>query len=289
MKALLEPLNASGMSSFLVREFEEKNFSAPYHFHPEYELTFIKSGKGKRYVGTNMQNFHPGDFVLLGSNLPHCWKNEKTKRSEKISSIVLQFHKECLGNDFFKKPELERVSQLLSKSKSGIYFTADNKLYEQKMTQLLQEPNHFRRMILVLELLDRLSLSKSYKTLHKQKTKTDLSDNEQQRINTVMAYIIDHFKTGVTLHKAAEVISMTPQSFCKYFKKNTRKTFMEAVTDYRVDYAAQQLVHTDGSISQIGFDSGFNDISNFHKTFKMRMEVSPLQYRNAFTQKLELI
>ena len=282
MKASLEPISSSGMSSFLVREFEEKNFSAPYHFHPEYELTFIKSGKGKRYVGTHMQNFQPGDFVLLGSNLPHCWKNEKTKRSEKVSSIVLQFHKECLGDDFFSKPELERVSQLLSKSGSGIHFIADNKLYEQKMIQLLEEQNPFRRMILVLELLDKLSISKNYKTLQKQKTKTDLSDTEQQRINIVMAYIIDNFKTGVTLNEAAEVINMTPQSFCKYFKKNTRKTFMESVTDYRVDYAAQQLVHTDGSISQIGFDSGFNNISNFHKTFKARMNWSPLSYRNQF-------
>lgn len=289
MKALLEPLSASRMSSFLVREFAEKNFSAPYHFHPEYELTYIRSGKGKRYVGTNMQNFYPGDFVLLGPNLPHCWKNEKTKRGEKAGSVVIQFQNDFLGDDFLSKPELSGISQLLARSGSGIRFTADDKRYEQKMMQLLQEQNPFRRMILFLELLEQLSLTKSYHTLDKQKSKTGLTDTEHQRINAVMAYIIDNFKTGVTLNNAAAVICMTPQSFCKYFRKNTRKTFMEAVTDYRVDYAAQQLVHTDHSISQIGFDSGFNDISNFHKTFKAKMELSPLQYRNAFTRKLELL
>jgi AraC-like DNA-binding protein len=79
---------------------------------------------------------------------------------------------------------------------------------------------------------------------------------------------------------------MTPQAFCKYFKKISRKTFIEVVNDYRIDFAMQELVHTNKPVTQIGFESGFNDISNFYKTFKDRRQVSPLSYRNLFVKQL---
>lgn len=282
MKPAFESLVAPQTNSFLVRKFEEKSFSAPYHFHPELELTFIINGTGKRYVGTNMQNFSSGDFVLLGSNMPHCWKSDKKGQNQKASSIVVQFLPHFLGDAFFEKPELKSVFQLLQKSNSGLCFTNNKDVYKSKMEALLQEPDNCKRLLLFLDLLHRLSLTKKYVSLDKQKQHTLLSNSEQQRIQTVTAYIIEHFKKEVSLSEAAKVINMTPQSFCKYFKRLTRKTFIEAVTDYRIDFAAQQLVQTELTISQIGYDSGFNDISHFHKTFKARMNFSPLQYRNAF-------
>ncbi|WP_170971004.1 AraC family transcriptional regulator [Ilyomonas limi] len=286
MKPAFESLSAFKLHSFLVRKFEEKSFSAPYHFHPEYELTFILSGSGKRYVGANMNDFYPGDFVLLGANLPHCWKTEQTMEQENSSSIVVQFKKEFLGTDFFSKPEMAGVLQLLQKSSNGIQFTGNAALYKKKMQQLYGEKNSCRKTILLLDLLHELSITKKYQLLEKQHNQTALSPAEQQRIHIAMAYIVEHFKSDISLTAAASAVNMAPQSFCKYFKKLTRKTFMEAVTDYRIDYAAQQLIHTSHSISQIGFDSGFNDISNFHKTFKTRMQLSPLSYRNTFLQKL---
>ncbi len=282
MKPSFESLATLQMNSFLIRKFEEKAFSAPYHFHPELELTFIVTGTGKRYVGTNMQNFSPGDFVLLGSGVPHCWKSDKMRRKQKCSSIVVQFLPNFLGDTFFEKPEMKPVFQLLKKSNSGLRFTTNGDVYKNKMEWLLQEQDNCKRLLLFLDLLHQLSLSKKYILLDKQKQHTLLSDSEQQRIQTVTAYIIEHFKKDVSLSEAAKAINMTPQSFCKYFKRLTRKTFIEIVTDYRVDFAVQQLVQTELSISQIGFGSGFNDISHFHKTFKERMNISPLQYRNAF-------
>ena len=286
MKPAFESLSSSKNQSFLVRKFEEESFSAPYHFHPEYELTFILSGTGTRYVGANMNDFHPGDFVLLGSSLPHCWKTEHTKKKEKSSSVVIQFQEAFLGSDFFSKPEMTTIQQLLHNSNNGLHFTGDTEWYKKKMLQLYEEKNSCRKTILLLDLLHQLSLTTTYQLLEKQQSQTTLSPAEQQRIHVVMAYIVEHFKTEVSLSAAASAVNMAPQSFCKYFKKLTRKTFMEAVTDYRIDYAAQQLIHTNHSISQIGFDSGFNDISNFHKTFKARMQLSPLSYRNTFLQKL---
>ena len=286
MKPTFESLSAFKHQSFLVRRFEEECFAAPYHYHPEYELTYILAGCGRRYIGANMSDFYPGDFVLLGSNLPHCWKTEQTDMHEKSGSIVVQFRQELLGEDFFNKPEMKAVLQMLQRSSNGLHFTGDTMEYKHKMLQLYNEKNSFKKIVLFLDLLHELSVTKSYTLLEKQQRPSTLSPSEQQRIHVVMAYIVENFKTDVSLTGAAAAVNMAPQSFCKYFKKLTRKTFMEAVTDYRVDYAAQQLIHTNQSISQIGFDSGFNDISNFHKTFKARMQMSPLSYRNTFLQKL---
>ena len=74
IKAAFESVRVSDQASFLIREFEEPRFLAPYHFHPEYELTWIVRGCGKRYVGAHMCDYFPDDLVLLGATLPHCWK-----------------------------------------------------------------------------------------------------------------------------------------------------------------------------------------------------------------------
>jgi len=98
----------------------------------------------------------------------------------------------------------------------------------------------------------------------------------------VMAYVVDHFKKQVSLDQAAEIAGMTPTAFCKYFKRVTRKTFIETVLEYRINYAMQQLVHTDHSVSHISFESGFGDVSHFYKTFRLKKKISPLRYRQKF-------
>jgi AraC-like DNA-binding protein len=79
---------------------------------------------------------------------------------------------------------------------------------------------------------------------------------------------------------------MTTNAFCKYFKKVTRKTFMETIIEYRLNYAIQQLVQTDKPISEISYESGFGDVSHFYKMFKAKMNLSPLNYRKRFMRNL---
>jgi transcriptional regulator GlxA family with amidase domain len=139
---------------------------------------------------------------------------------------------------------------------------------------------------LLLEILYELTLIKNFVLLNKETSYKELSPDEKERIHTVMAYIVENFQKDISLNDAAASISMTTHAFCKYFKKVTRKTFIEAVNDYRIDFATKQLVHTDESITGIGFNSGFNDISNFYKTFRQRTHLSPLGYRKAFIKKI---
>jgi AraC-like DNA-binding protein len=287
-KASVEILAPSKRESFLITRFDKKGFLAPFHFHPEYELTCILEGKGKRFVGNNMSGFQNNELVFIGSNLPHCWKLTPSKNT-KASSIVIQFNYRFLGSGFFEKPEIANIQKLLKRSERGIEFRGKMKeAANETMLQLLEEKNGFKKLILLLEILNKLSVSKEYILLNKNGSVSEQSENNRERINKVLAYIVDNFHNEISLNKAAEIIGMTPNAFCKYFKKITRKTFMETVINYRINFATQQLIETDKTIADVCFESGFGDISHFYKMFTSRMEISPLNYRKQFLQETNM-
>jgi AraC-like DNA-binding protein/quercetin dioxygenase-like cupin family protein len=280
MKASFELLQTEKKQSFIIRKFDKNGFTAPYHYHPAYELTWIESGEGKRYVGNNMSDFKTGDLVLLGSNLPHCWKLSNNNKNKKASSIVIQFENKKLLESFFGMNEFSNITRLLKKSSSGICFSKQVSIKTSAFIQkLFSEKNDFQGLILLFELLQMLSLAKDFRLLNDEAEANANTEFNHLRLHEVFAYIVENYRKNISLDKAAAKVNMTPNAFCKYFKQITRKTFIETVTDYRINFATQQLAQTDASISSICFDSGFNDVSHFHKTFRSKMQVSPLQYR----------
>lgn len=287
-KATVEIISPAKRESFLIREFDKKGFLAPFHFHPEYELTCILEGKGKRFVGNNMSGFQSNDLAFIGSNLPHCWKLTSSKNA-KASSIVIQFSRGFLGTGFFETPEIINIQKLLKKSESGIAFRGRIKEHiQESMRDILNEKDIFRKLIILLVILNKLSTSREYILLNKNNSVSEESGNNRERINKVFAYIVDNFHNEISLNKAAKIIEMTPNAFCKYFKRVTRKTFMETVINYRISFATQQLTETDKSIAEVCFESGFGDISHFYKMFTSRMEISPLNYRKQFLQETNM-
>jgi AraC-like DNA-binding protein len=288
LKASFEIITPGKKESFVVRKFDKKGFAAPFHFHPELELTFITEGSGKRFVGNRMTGFEKSDLVLMGPNLPHCWKLSIPKN--RAGSVVIHFSQDFLGKGFFETPEMAHVRKLIKRSEAGIEF--GGKIRQQvggQMNLLFDERNHFKKLMLFLEILNLLSTSKEYILLNKNNSVSVQTDDNRERINKVFAYIVENFHDEVFLNKAAAIIGMTPNAFCKFFKKMTRKTFMETVINYRINFATQQLTETDKSISDICFESGFRDVSHFYKTFSTRMKMSPLNYRKQFLNETMII
>ncbi|NGM61092.1 AraC family transcriptional regulator [Sphingobacterium sp. SGG-5] len=288
LKASFEIITRAGKESFTIREFDRKGFSAPFHYHPEYELTFITQGKGERFVGSDMSAFEENDLVLLGADLPHCWKLD-TPKDTTAGSFVIQFSPDFLGGHFFDTPELSRISDLLKKSNSGIEFSGRIKnQVRESMQQMLLEKDNFERLLLFLKILHSLSLSDQYRLLNKNTDSEAYSHDNRERILKVFAYIVEHFRSDISVANAAATIGMTTNAFCRYFKKMTRKTFIETVIDYRISYATQLLVQTDYNITNICYECGFRDISHFYKMFTARMQMSPLNYRKRFLNTINL-
>ena len=302
LKASYEVLQPAAGHSFLVKSFGERAFTAPYHFHPEYELTLITEGRGKRYVGNHMADFSAGDLVLIGPHLPHCWKLEAAGKdivpTRPAGAIVIQFAPDFLGSEFFSKAELAPIQQLLQNSGCGIRFPRPASIpnpdeqvkqspvlaIEERIRSLAYATGDFRRLITLLEILQELALSRNGALLDTRRITAELPPIDRERIHPIFAHLVENFRGDITLANAASVIGMTPNAFCRYFKKITRKTYMETVIEYRLNYATQQLVQTSQPISAICFDSGFSDISHFYKMFRARMQMSPLHYRKKFMQ-----
>jgi len=287
IKAQFENLYPNSHASFIVNAFTLEKFDVPYHFHPQYELTLIVKGKGKRFVGKNMAGFDSGDLVFLGSDLPHSWKSEHAVQTETVQSVVVQFEKNFLGAEFFEKPELAEINNLLKLSAYGIHFINDNAAVAgEKMKLLAKQENAFRKMSMLLEILYDLAKSGDYVLLDQDGTVAQQHNSHKERVNAALGYIVDNFRNDIVLNKVASLANMTPNAFCKYFKKMTNKTFVETVIDYRISFAIQQLIATDKAVSEIAMESGFSDISHFYKLFKKRMNMSPLNYRNSFQKSL---
>jgi AraC-like DNA-binding protein/quercetin dioxygenase-like cupin family protein len=285
LQASIEVLQApSSGHSFLLKVFGAVAFTAPYHYHPEYELTLILGGRGKRYMGSHMADFGPGDLVLVGSNLAHCWKLESATDAS-AGAIVIQFTEDFLGADFLTKAEMAPIARLLQRSHGGIGFRDETReRVSMHILALRTETNSFRRLLGLLEILQELAVSTDDIYLDPQRVRGAEALADQARTHPVFAYLVENFRGSISLDKAAEIAGMTPNAFCRYFKKITRKTFMETVIEYRLNHATQQLIQTDKPVSSICFESGFGDISHFHKTFRSKMRLSPLNYRKKFMQ-----
>lgn len=282
IKASIEVLQPTRHQSFHIREFGVSAFQAPYHFHAEMELTAIIKGRGERYIGHHMENFQDGDLILLGPHVPHCWKLEPHENNQTASAIVLQFDYHFLGEKFYEKIEVASIKRLLADSIFGIQFDAqDAKGIPKQLIDLKNERDHFQALIIMLQILNTLS-NCTYRLLDQKRNLATQSSAEQERMNLILAYIVENFNGKISLTEAAARANLTSNAFCKYFKKNTRKTFMEMVIDYRINFARQQLIQTDKPISDIAFESGFGDPSHFYKSFRSKTSLSPVHYRKKF-------
>jgi AraC-like DNA-binding protein len=282
MKASLEQLENSTDGSFLFRQFNLPYFDAPYHFHPEFELTLILKSEGKRFVGNQVADFKEGDLVLLGPNVPHCWKNEGIGPENSSRSIVVQFKEDFLGDKFFGSIETQPIKSLLDKAKSGVLISGKTRDRVAREMIFLQTVPPFQKLLGILDLLNTVATSKDFEIIDNQPDKYDLSAIDLDRINKVYAYVIEHYTQDVHLETAAHLTNMTETAFCRYFKKITKKTFLDLVTEFRIKHACNLLTTSDKQVAEVCFESGFGNISHFNKQFKVFTGYSPLNYRKMF-------
>jgi AraC-like DNA-binding protein len=280
MNAAFEPIDKAIDSSFLYRIFQLKQFDAPYHYHPEYELTYIVKSKGKRFIGKTVTDFDAGDMILLGPNVPHFWQN--TEGVTEATAIVIHFKEDFVGPAFWDIPEMKRTSILLKKSLSGIHIQGEARDIIATKMEAMHSLDAFQKWLYLMEILNIIALSSDIDLIDKQGSNLKLSLGEAERIHKIYAFIIDNYTQDIDLNKAAQLIHMTPTAFCRYFKKMTRKTLIAVVTEFRVRHACQLLTTTEKPISDIAFESGFGNLSFFNKQFKLQMGFSPLRYRKLF-------
>ncbi|MGV3460544.1 MAG: AraC family transcriptional regulator [Flavobacterium sp.] len=279
MKATFENVESKkGDTAFVAYHSVVPYFEFKWHYHPEYELTLITNGEGKRLVGDSYENFGTGDLVLLGSGLPHTWVSDPVA-GKNSSAIVIQFSTDFIGG-FLKHSEFAAVGKLLELSAHGLHFPAeDAKKLIRKITTL-PEKEGVIRITALLEILQELSQLECTPLASAYFTPARGKENEV-RINKVCRYIQLHSAEAITLQKAAYLIHLSPGAFCKFFKRVTGKTFSDYVNDIRIGNACQLLTETDATISAVAFASGFESLTYFNRVFRRKKDTTPVQYRKS--------
>lgn len=283
MKPQLEKLTFETSSSFLARRFKRAYFDAPWHYHPEFELTYIVQGTGQRFVADSVQPFSEGDLVLLGSYLPHFWRNssEFYQADSQLSaeSVVVQFPQALIDDFLAKVPDFKSIMNLIRQSVFGIQFSRDTaeKVHD-KLLQLPQLSEGFR-FVTLLDILMILSQDHSPALLASTAYRITIDDAETERMKRILDFTLAHFQEEIQLETIAEIAHLTVPAFCRYFKKRTQKTYIEFLNQLKINLARKLLTDSEHSVAQVGLECGFHNLSNFHQVFKRQIGKSPLQYR----------
>ncbi|WP_395633028.1 AraC family transcriptional regulator [Flavobacterium sp.] len=275
MKAVLEDIqSAKGNSSFYAYRLRVPFFEFKWHYHPEYELTYIIKGSGYRIVGNSYDDFASGDLVLLGSNLPHTWSG-KTNNEVYSEAIVIQFS-ETLIAPFLGLNESVLIKKMLNNAARGLSFEITEEL-ESKMIALT-EVKGLERILRLIAILDLLSKQDntfiSTNTFH-----NVVSKKNGLRINKVCLFIQNNFNNKIALKQVADLLHLTESNFCKFFKKATGKTYSDYLNEMRINEACRLLVQTEKSVNQIAFDCGFETLSYFNRVFLNKKGITPSGYR----------
>lgn len=267
-------LQQSSSRIFLKSQSSEK---APWHYHPNYEMNFVIKGNGKRYVGSNTEDFEEDDLILLAPRLPHRWEHTCNKQSA-YSSLVFQWQEEFLGNAWNITPELNNIHKLLELSSKGIKFDKYiSREIKKKQTDLLTLPP-FQKLVLLLQLLNELANVEEFELLCDQNCVVD-HNIPNTRIKTVCAFIEKKYSEKISLGEVASLVNMCEGAFSRFFSQTTNKPFFTFLNEYRVKMACKLLVETDMQANEIGYACGYESIQFFYRQFLKYTQCSPQSYR----------
>jgi AraC-like DNA-binding protein len=282
MRAHFEKIG--GEERFLhASERAEASFPFYWHYHPEFELTLILEGSGQRLVGDSVEEYGPGDLVLLGPNIPHTYRSSPRENSNR--AIVLQFRPELLGDIFFSLPEMRFLNHFLDRAAQGFAFTfpSENKkaLLHEKI-QALPARSNSTQILELLEVLDTLASTTALHALSRTHVLPTVKAEDQKRIGAICNFLCEHYDQEIDYVRLTKKLHMSQASICRFFRRATGRTMTEYVNGYRISVAAQLLRETDKSILEIAFEVGFGNYSHFNRQFQRSKGRTPRHFRAMF-------
>lgn len=263
--------------TLIFQEDMDNAFYDQLHEHEEIQISIIIEGQGTLIVGDTVNDYKKDDVLIIGSRLPHVFKSDLISESSS-HMLTLFFTRNSFGCQFFNLEELKELRAFFKRSKQGFKLLSHKKQTKELFFKL-KNASKLTRFILLLELLQ-FAAKANFKSLSSFMYDKKYTDNEGHRMRSVFEYTMNHFKKDISLDAISEVANMTKNAFCKYFKKRTNKTYVQFLNELRVEHASKLLLtHYDLTIIEIAEISGFNNISNFNRTFKSIKSMNPSSFR----------
>ena len=281
----------SSKDCFILIERQKTNFNFPIHIHPECELNFIENAKGaQRIVGDSIEEIDEEELVLVTNpHLEHAWKDYRNV-SKNIHEITIQFHPDLLTDTFLNKNQMISIRQLFRHAERGVAFSRESIAKVRPLLKTLTcENDSFYSLIKLLIILHELSIDKGMRELSTGQFAANVmhQHSSDESLGRVMDYLSRHYSEVIRL--SAEMVNMSESSFCRFFKQHTSKSFIDFLTDIRLGAASRALIDSSLSIAEIGYDCGFNNLSNFNRIFKKKKGVTPSEFRDNYRKNKTII
>lgn len=279
MKAIRFKISMLEKQSLDFRRLEADDFYSHFHYHDELQITFIEKGRGTLFIGSSFHSFSEGDIIMIGENTPHLMQKSKDCDTGILVTSFF-FNHSLFGLNRLYENDLREVEAFLLQSKRGLLlhkedsFDLWNRVYGAHLVK-----DGFERLILLLKVLNDIRKNENKHWLNDRSPRFDIDDDLGQRLDAVYQYTLQHLKRNISLDEIAEVANLSVSRFCAVFKKHAGTTFIDFLNQLRVEEICFQLTHSDLSISEIAYNSGFRNLSNFNKTFKGFKGKSPSEFR----------
>lgn len=260
-----------------------------FHAHPELELVFILEGFGKRIIGNKVTHYESGDMVFIGSGVPHIWLSDPAyyKQGSTLRSkvIVTYINPKVFESMFIHIKELDGVKEMIRQASKGINIFGDTRSSIAEKLIALSSKTGFEKVDGLLQIMHQISISpeKNYILNEDHVSASGPSD----RMNDVIDFIKNNLNEQISLKQVADVAYLTVPSFCRFFKKRTKMTFFQYLTNVRIAQACKLLIEVDKSVSYIANMCGYISDSHFCKVFKDHVGQSPYQYKCSVNQGFE--
>lgn len=273
-----------GKDVLYIADRHKKEFTYPIHSHEVYELNFVEHAPGvRRTVGDSSEVIGEYDLVLITSpDLEHVWEQHECN-SEDIREVTIQFDFNMTQENIFGRNPFNSIRRMMDEAKKGLCFSlgAIMKVYT-LLDTLSSIKDGFYAVTQFMTILYELSRCEGSRTLASSSFAKIAVQDDSRRILKVKDYISKNYMDEIRLNTLAEMASMSPSAFSRFFKLHTGRNLSDYIIDIRLGFAARMLVDTIKSVSEIGFECGFNNLSNFNRIFKKKKGCSPSEFRDNY-------
>ncbi|MGV8095491.1 MAG: helix-turn-helix domain-containing protein [Mangrovibacterium sp.] len=287
MPAQFEQIITKEDESFFIGIFQDNLGKSTWHYHNNFEISFITEGTGKRIVADSIEEFQPGDLVFIGRNLPHVWiadKETRTPSNRTLEMVFLQFTSNVLSPQLLALPEFAHVKRALEFSERGIQIVGQTLNEVSEIMLQLPYLESFERMLHFFKLMDIIGKSDSNIQLASKEYMKMRFTTGNRRIAAIHDYLMNNYREDVDLKRLAALVSMAEGSLCRFFRMHMGMTIFEYLNKIKVELACKLLMDPDLKIVEVCLDSGFNNLSHFNKQFRKTTGVTPKEYRKRFKE-----
>lgn len=285
MKALQKEITPlSNEDLFIVLNHPGAKFDYPVHYHSDFELNLVIGSCGERVVGDSVENFSELDLVMTGPNVPHAWFGSD---NEKRHVVTIQFSEKLVDFPLLEKRLFKNIKELLYESRRGIVFARETQDKVKEKILALTKMQGFQTVLAFFSILHELSVAdRRILTSNKFDSQDIVRTSKSRRIAKVCDYIEANYQDQIKLKDVAALVNMSESAFSHFFKKRTKCTYIDYLTNIRIAKSCQLLSETTQTVAEICFVCGFENISNFMRIFKKKKNVTPARYREFMEQML---